>query len=411
MPPKTANSTDRDLSVATPNQDIIARTQRNIMNTYNRLPVALVKGKGSYAWDADGKKYLDFFSGLAVNNLGHAHPRVLYALSKQARLLTHVSNVFYTEPQSRLAELIVRHSFGDKVFFCNSGAEANEGAVKLARKYAKTHFGPEKFEVITMKNSFHGRTLAMITATGQEKYQKGFEPLMPGFKYAAFGDLESLKSVVSDATCAVLIEPIQGEGGVRMASADYFKGLRDFCRERKLLLIFDEVQTGLGRTGKLFAYEHFGIEPDIMTLAKALASGLPIGAIVAKDFVAEAFQPGDHAATFGGNPLVTAVGCATLETVLEDGLVEDAVNRGGEFMAKLRQLKKECPTTQEVRGLGLMIAVDLDQDAKPVVLKCLEKGLLINAVQEKTLRILPPLTVKKKEIAEALNILKEVLKA
>lgn len=380
------------------------------MNTYNRLPVALVKGKGSWAWDADGKKYLDFFSGLAVNNLGHAHPRVVSALSKQAKTLWHVSNLFYSDRPAELAELLVKNSFGDKVFFCNSGAEANEGAVKLARKYAKKHFGDGKFEVITMKNSFHGRTLAMITATGQEKYQKGFEPLMPGFKYAEFGNIESLKSQVTDATCAVLIEPIQGEGGVRMAPEGYFQALRRFCDERKLLLIFDEVQTGIGRTGKLFAYQHFGIEPDIMTLAKALASGMPIGAVVAKDSVAEAFSHGDHAATFGGNPLVTSVAKATLQTILEGGLVEAAAKLSDVFFAKLKRLKKSCPAILEVRGLGLMIAVDLDREARPVVLKCLEKGLLINAVQEKTLRILPPLTVKKGEINQAVAILAEVLK-
>jgi acetylornithine/N-succinyldiaminopimelate aminotransferase len=395
----------------------MARTQQYVMNTYNRLPVALVRGKGSYAWDADGKKYLDFFSGLAVNNLGHAHPKVLRAIQAQAKTLMHVSNLFYTQPAAELAEILVKNSFGDpkegplrgKVFFCNSGAEANEGAVKLARKWAKKKYGPQKFEVITMKNSFHGRTLAMITATGQEKYQKGFEPLMPGFRYAEFGDIESLKAQVGEATCAVLIEPIQGEGGVRMASPEYFKALRAFCDEKGLLLIFDEVQVGMGRTGKLFAYQHYGIEPDMMTLAKALASGLPIGAIVAKDSVAQAFEPGDHAATFGGNPLVAAVGRTTLETMLEEGFLEDAAKKGAYFLSQLKKLQKKIPTITEVRGSGLIIALDLDQPAKPIVLKALEKGLLINAVQEKTLRILPPLTVKKGEIREALGILTEVL--
>ncbi|MBI3540706.1 MAG: acetylornithine transaminase [Deltaproteobacteria bacterium] len=391
------------------NAEIIGLTQKYVMNTYNRLPVALVQGKGAYAWDAEGKKYLDFFSGLAVNNLGHSHPRVLHALAKQARKLIHVSNVFYIDHQAELAERLVKHSFGDKVFFCNSGAEANEGAVKLARKYAKKKFGAHKFEVITMKNSFHGRTLAMITATGQEKYQKGFEPLMPGFKYAEFGDMASLKSVVTQATCAVLVEPIQGEGGVRLPPSGYFKELRQFCSEKGILLMFDEVQTGIGRTGKLFAYQHFGIEPDVMTLAKALASGLPIGAMVARDFVAETFEPGDHAATFGGNPLVTAVGCATLDTVIGDGLLEEAASQGNYFMEKLKELQSSHPVIQHVRGLGLMIALDVNVAARPLVLKCLEKGLLINAVQKKTLRILPPLTVKKKEIDEAIKILKEVL--
>lgn len=389
-------------------QDIIALNERFVMNTYARLPVALVKGKGSWAWDADGKKYLDFFSGLAVNNLGHAHPRVVKALVSQARELMHVSNVFYTEPQAKLAELLVKNSFGDRVFFCNSGAEANEGAVKLARKWSKKQYGPHRFEVITMRNSFHGRTLAMISATGQEKYRKGFEPMPAGFKHAEFGDVESLKAQVTDATCAVLIEPIQGEGGVRMASPEYFQALRALCDEKGLLLIFDEVQVGMGRTGKLFAYEHFGMAPDIMTLAKALASGLPIGAIVAKESVAQAFEPGDHASTFGGNPLVAAVGRATVETMLEEGFLDEAAKKAAAFQAQLKKLKKRFPMILEVRGLGLMIALDLDQPAKPIVLKCLEKGLLINAVQEKTLRILPPLTVKRAELKEAVAILAQV---
>lgn len=392
-------------------KDIIDLTQKYVMNTYGRLPVALVRGKGSYVWDADGKKYLDFFSGLAVDNLGHGHPRILYAISKQAGELLHVSNLFHIENQSRLAERLVKNSFGDKVFFCNSGAEANEGAVKLARKYAKKKFGPQRFEVITMKNSFHGRTLAMITATGQEKYQKGFEPLMPGFKYAEFGDIDSLRAAITEATCAILIEPIQGEGGVRMAPPDYFKSVRELCQEKGILLILDEVQTGLGRTGKLFAYEHLQIEPDIMTLAKALASGLPIGAVVARDFVAETFVPGDHASTFGGNPFVTSVALATLEILLEEGFLSDVESKGNYLLQKLKTLAKEEPLLQEIRGMGFMVALDMKCEAKPLVLKGLEKGLLMNAVQEKTLRLLPPLIVTKKEIDEFIKILKDVIQS
>lgn len=391
------------------NQDIIELSKKYVMNTYNRLPIALEKGKGSHVWDVDGKKYLDFFSGLAVDNLGHGHPKILYAIASQAKKLLHVSNVFHIENQAELAKLLVENSFGDKVFFCNSGAEANEGAVKLARKYSKKKFGPNRYEVVTMKNSFHGRTLAMISATGQEKYQKDFEPLMPGFKYAEFGNLESLERAVSDKTCAVLIEPIQGEGGVRLASPDYFKGLREFCQKKNLLLILDEVQVGIGRTGKLFAHEHFGIQPDIMTLAKALASGLPIGAMVARDFVAEVFEPGDHASTFGGNPFVTAVARVTIETILGDQLLAEVEQKGAYFLEGLRKLQKKNPHILEVRGLGFMIGVDIDLVARPIVLACLEKGFLINAVQEKTLRLLPPLTVKKKEIDEGLKILNEVL--
>jgi len=391
-------------------QEVIELTQKYVMNTYARLPIAMVRGKGSYVWDAEGKRYLDFFSGLAVNNLGHGHPKVLHAIARQARQLLHVSNLFYTENQVRLAEILVQNSFGDKVFFCNSGAEANEGAVKLARKYAKKKFGPDRYEIITMKNSFHGRTLAMITATGQEKFQKGFEPLMPGFHYAEFGNIESVKNLVSEKTCAILIEPVQGEGGVQMAPPEYFQALRKLCDEKNILLIFDEVQTGIGRTGKLFAYEHLGMEPDIMTLAKALASGVPIGVMIAKENVASAFEPGDHASTFGGNPLATAVGLATLKTIFSDHLLEKAEKAGTTLKKKIKKLMKELPgKITEVRGLGLMIAIDLTQEAKPVVLKCLEKGLLINAVQDKTLRILPPLTVKKKEIDEFVGILRSVL--
>lgn len=380
------------------------------MNTYNRLPIALVKGKGSYVWDVDGKKYLDFFSGLAVNNLGASHPKIVSAIRKQASQLLHVSNVFHIESQAELARELVQHSFGDKVFFCNSGAEANEGAIKLARKYSFKKFGPGRSEVITMKNSFHGRTLAMITATGQEKYQKGFEPLMPGFHYAEFGNIESVQSLVSEKTCAILIEPLQGEGGVQVAPSEYFQALRKLCNEKNILLIFDEVQTGIGRTGKLFAYEHFGMAPDIMTLAKALASGIPMGAMIAKEEVASTFETGDHASTFGGNPLATVVGLATLKTIFSDHLLEKAEKAGTTLKKKIKKLMKTMPDKiEEVRGLGLMIAIDLTKEARPVVLKCLEKGLLINAVQDKTLRILPPLTVKKKEIDDFIKILDEVL--
>lgn len=389
-------------------QDIIDLTHQYVMNTYGRLPVALVEGQGSYVWDAEGKKYLDFFSGLAVDNLGHGHPRIQHAIATQARKLLHVSNLFYIDHQAELAELLVKNSFGDKVFFCNSGAEANEGAVKLARKYSKKTFGDKRFEVITMKNSFHGRTLAMITATGQEKYQKNFEPLMPGFRYAEFGNIQSLKDTVTPATCAVLIETIQGEGGVRLPPKDYFKDVKKFCQEKNLLLILDEVQVGVGRTGKLFAYEHYGIEPDIMTLAKALASGIPIGCMVAKDFVAQVFEPGDHAATFGGNPFVTAVGVATLKTIFEEDLLANVQELSAYFFEGLKALQKKYPTITDVRGLGFMIGIDMDQPAKPLVLKGIEKGLLINAVQEKTLRLLPPMTVRRKEIDEALGILSEI---
>jgi acetylornithine/N-succinyldiaminopimelate aminotransferase len=393
----------------TSSQDIIQLTEQYVMNTYARLPVALVKGKGAYVWDAEDKQYIDFFSGLAVTNLGHQHPRVNYALARQIQKLIHVSNLFHIEPQARLAELLVDRSFADKIFFCNSGAEANEGAVKLARLYSQKNFGPDRYEVITMAGSFHGRTLGMISASGQDKLKKGFDPLLEGFVTAPFGDLETLREIVSEKTCAIMVEPIQGEGGVRVASVDYFKGLKDLCQEKKLLLIFDEVQTGIGRTGKLFAYEHYGIVPDIMTLAKGLASGVPIGALCARDYVAETFQPGHHAATFGGNALSTSAGVATLETIEEEQLLENCTQLSQYFIEQLELLKAQFPCIQEIRGVGFMLALELDQPAKPFLDKCLDKGLIINVVQENILRILPPLTVKKKHIDEAVAILTQTL--
>lgn len=377
------------------------------MNTYNRLPVAPVKGRGCWVWDADGKKYLDFFSGLAVCNLGHSHPRVLHAIAKQARKLLHVSNVFQIDHQAELAEWLVKHSFADKVFFCNSGAEANEAAVKLARRYARKILKQDRYEVITMYQSFHGRTLGMISATGQEKVQKGFEPLMPGFRYADFGDLGSVKRMVGTNTIAILVEPIQGEGGVRLASPDFFKGLKDLCQEARLLLIFDEVQVGMGRTGSLFAYEQCGVEPDILTLAKALGNGLPIGATLAKDFVS-AFEPGDHASTFGGNPFVTAVALETCRAIEKEAL-PNLQSLGGFFLDQVKGLQREFPIIREVRGRGMIVALDLDREARPIVLKCLEKGLLLYMAGPKTLRLLPPLLIRKKEIEKGIEILRGVL--
>ncbi|MDO8461483.1 MAG: aspartate aminotransferase family protein, partial [Deltaproteobacteria bacterium] len=335
-------------------KEIIALSQKYLMNTYARLPMAPVKGKGSFLWDADGKKYLDFFSGLAVTNLGHADPHILYAIAKQSTKLLHVSNLFYIESQAHLAELLCENSFADKAFFCNSGAEANEGAVKLARKWGHQNKGPLSAEIITMEGSFHGRTLAMITATGQEKVKKGFEPLIPGFKQVPYGNIQAVREAIDEKTCAVLLEPVQGEGGVRVASVNYFKELRELCQKKKLLLIFDEVQTGIGRTGTLFAHEQLGIVPDIMTLAKALAGGLPIGAMLARDFVAQTFVPGDHAATFGGNPFVTSVACAVLETILNDKILDKVKESTLYLRQKLEQLQKKFSFIKEVRGLGLL---------------------------------------------------------
>ncbi len=386
--------------------EIIALSQQYLMNTYNRLPMAPVKGRGCWVWDADGKKYLDFFSGLAVCNLGHSHPQTLHAIARQARRLLHVSNVFYIDHQAELAEWLVKHSSADKVFFCNSGAEANEAAVKLARKYARKVLKQDRYEIITMRQSFHGRTLAMITATGQEKFQKGFEPLMPGFQYAEFGDIASIERAVTAQTIAVMIEPVQGEGGVRIPPKGFFKELRDLCNQKGLLLILDEVQVGMGRLGTLFGYEQFDVTPDIFTLAKALGGGLPIGAMLAKDFVS-VFEPGDHASTFGGTPFVTAVALATAKAIEPE--VENAQKMGGYLKGVLEELKREVPLIQEIRSLGLIAGIDLKVEARPLVIQCLEAGLLVNAVQPKTIRLLPPLIIQKKEIDEGVKILRKVL--
>ena len=385
-------------------------SSRYIMNTYNRFPVVLRKGRGMKVWSSDGKEYLDFVGGVAVNILGHCHPRVVVAIQKQAQRLLHVSNYYYIEPQIKLAKLLVGHSFADKVFFCNSGAEANEAAIKLARKYSKEQISPKRFEIITAKNSFHGRTLATLTATGQEKFQKGFEPLVPGFKYVPFNDINAMGKTITKDTCAVMLEPIQGEGGVKLPDRNYLENVRDLCNEHNILLILDEVQTGMGRTGKLFAYEHFGIMPDIMTLAKGLGGGVPIGAMLATDKVASAFQPGNHASTFGGNPLVCAAAVATIETLLEDGFVLDQCNRMSKYLrGKLEQLMEEFPSLiVEIRGKGLLLGMEMTRDGDPIVKACLEKGVLINCAAGNVLRFIPPLIVQQKDIDRLIDVLEEV---
>ncbi|MEW6067058.1 MAG: acetylornithine transaminase [Nitrospirota bacterium] len=385
-------------------------SNRYIMNTYNRFPVVLRKGHGIKVWGSDGKEYLDFVSGVAVNILGHCHPKVVVAIQKQAQRLIHVSNYYYIEPQIKLAKLLVEHSFADKVFFCNSGAEANEAAIKLARKYSKEHVSPKRFEIITAINSFHGRTLATVTATGQEKFQKGFEPLVPGFKHVPFNDVAALRKAITDETCAVLLEPIQGEGGVRVPDEDYLKNIRELCNEHNILLILDEVQTGMGRTGKLFAYEHFGIKPDIMTIAKGLGGGVPIGAMLATYKVASAFQHGNHASTFGGNPLVCAAAVATIETLLEDGFILDQCNRMGNYLKeRLKELKNDFPSLViEVRGKGLLLGMELTRNCDPIVRTCLEKGILVNCTTGNVLRFIPPLIVQQKDINRLIDVLEEI---
>jgi acetylornithine/N-succinyldiaminopimelate aminotransferase len=383
-------------------------SEKYVANTYARYPVLLVKGKGTRVWDLEGEEYLDFVSGLAVCNLGHCHPKVVKAIQDQAEKLIHVSNFYYIEPQIQLASLLCKHSFADKVFFCNSGAEANEGAMKLARKYAKEKTGRDRYEIITMEQSFHGRTLATLTATAQEKFHKGYEPLMPGFKYVPFNDIQAVKNAIDSKTCAVMLEPIQGEGGVNCPSEGYLKTLREICDEKELLLIFDEVQVGMGRTGKLFAYEHDGIEPDLLTLAKSLAGGVPIGALLIKKGVADSFRPGDHASTFGGNPLATAAGVAAFTTILEEGMLENCQKMGDYFLSQLEAIQKKFPFVKEVRGKGLILGIELNMDGSSIVKEMLRKKILINCTMGNVLRFLPPLIVIKEEVDRVIKALEEV---
>lgn len=391
--------------------ELLEFSKKYIMNTYNRFPVVFIKGRGVKVFDSDNREYLDFVAGIAVCNLGHCHPKVTVAFQKQAQRLVHISNLYHNEPQIKLAKMLVENSFADKAFFCNSGAEANEAAIKLVRKYAKEKLNGNRFEIITMEKSFHGRTMATITATGQEKVQKGFEPLLPGFKYAPFNNIDAVKKAISKKTAAVMLEPIQGEGGVNIPDNDYLKKLRRLCNDEGILLVFDEVQTGMGRTGKLFAYEHYNIEPDIMTLAKALGNGVAIGAMLAKDSIAEAFTPGSHATTFGGNPLACSAAVAALETITEDGILFENCVRMGDYLTKgLKELKKEHSFIKDIRSKGLLVGMELTIDGKDIVMECLKDGLLINCTMDKILRFLPPLIVTKEEIDSMLEILYGVLK-
>ena len=387
---------------------LMALSEQYIANTYARYPILLVRGKGTRVWDLEGEEYLDFVSGLAVCNLGHCHPKVVKAIQDQAEKLIHVSNFYYIEPQIQLASLLCKHSFADKVFFCNSGAEANEGAMKLARKYAKEKISKDRHEIITMERSFHGRTLATLTATGQEKFHKGYEPLMPGFKYVPFNDIRAVKNAMDSKTCAVMLEPIQGEGGVNCPSEGYLKALREICDEKGLLLIFDEVQVGMGRTGKLFAYEHDGVEPDMLTLAKSLAGGVPIGALIIKKGIADSFKPGDHASTFGGNPLATAAGVAALTAILEEGMLENCQKMGDYFLSQIEEIRGKFPFVKEVRGKGLILGMELKIDGSSIVNEMLKKKILINCTMGNVLRFLPPLIVTKEEIDRVVKTLEEV---
>lgn len=391
-----------------PTEELKDYAAKYLMQTYARQPISIVRGRGAKVYDMEGREYIDFVGGIAVNILGHGHPDLVQAIQRQAAQLIHVSNLYYTEPQVRLAQMLVDHSCADRVFFCNSGAEANEAAIKLARRYGHEKHGADRFEIITMKNSFHGRTMATLTATGQEKVQKGFEPLVPGFVYAPFNDFAAIESLVTEKTTAIMLEPIQGEGGVHVADQAYLKNLRELCTQKDILLIFDEVQTGMGRTGTLFAYEQLGVEPDIMTLAKGLGGGMPIGACLAKDAVAAVFTVGSHASTFGGNPLACAAGLAVCRILIEGRVLEQA-RRMGDYLAKgLADFKDRHRAVRDVRGLGLLQGLEVEIDAKSVVADCLSRGVLVNATSERVLRFVPPLIISQTEIDRVLETLSSI---
>ncbi len=381
---------------------------RYMMNTGKRIPLTLVRGDGVRAWDDGGREYLDFVAGWAVNSLGHCHPVVVRALGEQGQVLIQASNQFYTTPQLFLAELLVQISCLDKVFFCNSGAEAGEGAVKLARRYGKLHL-KGAYEVITAVDSFHGRTLAMVAATGQKKFQEPYIPLPAGFINVEYNSIEAIKRATTPSVCAVMLEPIQGEGGVNLPADGYLAEVRAWCDEKGLLLILDEIQTGVGRTGTFFAYEHYQVEPDIITLAKGLGSGMPIGAIMAKNGSA-VFSPGEHGSTYGGSPLACAVGYAVVKFIVENNLAENARQVGNYFLEALRNIRQRFGFIREVRGKGLLIAVEFDQEcAAEIVRRCMEGGLLVNQLKPNTIRFMPPLIVSKGEVDQALDILDKVL--
>jgi len=391
-------------------QRVIELNDKYLMRTYRRAPVAFASGQGARLTDVEGKVYLDFVAGIAVSVLGHNHPALSTAIRTQAARLLHVSNLYQIPQQGELARWLVIHSSLARAFFCNSGAEANEAAIKLARKWGRAR-GGERFQIIVAEQSFHGRTLGSLAATAQPKYHHGFEPLPAGFVAVPFNDLNALRLATTGEVCAVMLEPVQGEGGIHMASADYLQGVRRFCTELGLLLILDEVQTGIGRTGRLFAYEHFGILPDVLTLAKGLGGGVPIGAMLAGVEAAEAFSPGDHGSTFGGNPLACAAALAVLTTIESDGLVQRAANVGAYLLERLRALARRHAVIVDVRGLGLMLAVELSVEAAPVVDACRERGLLVNAVTPNTLRLVPPLIITPADVDEAVEILDVALAA
>jgi len=403
-----------------PTQETIDRFNRFVIGNYPRLPRVAVRGEGPYIWDADGKRYLDLFSGWAVTGVGHCHPRLAAAIAEQARRLIYMPNTWYTEPQGRLAQWIAETGFGGQTFFCNSGAEANEAAIKLAR--LATPQG--KYKIITFENGFHGRTFAAITATAQPKYQQGFQPLVPGFAYAPLNDLEAVERLADEETCAVLLEVVQGEGGVNLVDPQWLRALRDLCDQRGMLLIVDEVQTGVGRCGTWWGYQSVGnpegeadaggpapgVVPDIMTMAKQLGGGVAIGAMCARPEVAAFLKPGTHASTFGGNPLAAAAGCAVFEIIRDENLLANAQRQGAYLRRRLLELKQETPLVAEVRGVGLMVGVDLTQNGRGLVAMCLDRGLHVNCTHDTVLRIMPPLNITQEQLDEGLDILAGALR-
>lgn len=389
-------------------EDIKTLNDRYVVNTYGVRKLALTRGEGVTLWDADGKEYLDFFAGIAVTNLGHCHPAVTNAVCEQARKLVHVSNLYYIEPQVRLAELLSRHCFAAKWFFCNGGAEANEAAIKLARRYWAQK-GTPRGTVVSAEQSFHGRTLATITATGQPKYQQGFEPLPKGFKYVPFNDLNAMEQALTPDVGAVLLEPIQGEGGIRIPDPDYLRRVRELCDRKNTLLIFDEVQTGMGRTGHFFAHQHYGVTPDIMTLAKGLANGVPIGAMGCTEDAATGLGPGMHACTFGGNPLSTAAALATVRALTEPGFFEQVRSLGEYFLERLREIAAQHASVAEVRGVGLMIGIEFKEAAAPVVDKLIDAGVICGTAGPKVLRFVPPLIITTEHVDRVTAVLNAAL--
>ncbi len=389
--------------------NIKEKSDKYVFNTYSRIQTVFVKGKGAKLWDENGNQYTDFLAGIAVCSLGHCHPAVTKAVCDQAAKLVHVSNLYYTAPQAELARLLVEKSFADRVFFANSGAEANEAAIKLARRYFNVKGQGSRYKIITMEHSFHGRTMATLSATGQEKIRKGFDPIVDGFIYVPFNDIEALKKNIDDSVCAVMLEPVQGEGGVIPADSLYLKTVRKICDDNGILLIFDEVQSGMGRCGRLFAHEIYNVKPDIMTLAKALGNGLPIGAMLASEKASKGFDPGSHATTFGGTPLVTSAAVEVVKIISDPEFLKECREKGAYLRERLASLKDKHSIIKEIRGKGLLVGMEIDGDAGKVVSQSMEKGFIINAIQGKILRFAPPLIIKKEEIDGLIETLDAVL--